>query len=95
MSIIPLNSSGERWLLLALLHLKLLHWMYEPHPLYVTFPILDATVKTVETYEQTHQRAEEPYGIIPTHKAPNHANLRPPLTASNSGNESFVRGREI
>ena len=49
MNIIPLNSSGKLWLLLALLHLKLLHWMYEPHPLYVTVPILDATVRTVET----------------------------------------------
>jgi hypothetical protein len=84
-NIIPLNSSGKRWLLLALLHLKLLHWMYEPHPLYVTVPILDATVRTVETYEQTHQRAEGPYGTRPTHKAPHHANLQPPLAASKSG----------
>ena len=85
MNIIPLNSSGKRWLLLALLHLKLLHWMYEPHPLYVTIPILDVTVRTVETYEQTHQRAEGPYGTRPTHKAPHHANLRPPLAASKCG----------
>ena len=70
MSIITLNSSGKRWLLLALLHLKFLHWMYEPHPLYVTIPILDAIVRTVETFEQTHQHAEEPYGTRPTHKAP-------------------------
>ena len=59
--------------------------MYEPHPLYVTVPILDATVRTVETNEQTHQRAEGPYGTRPTHKAPHHANLQPPLAAPKSG----------
>ena len=77
-SIISLNSSGKRWLLLALLHLKLLHWMYEPYPLYVTVPTFDATVRTVETYEQTHQRAEGPYETRPTHKTPHHANLQLP-----------------
>jgi hypothetical protein len=83
MNVIPLNSSGKRWLFLALLHLQLLHLMYELHPLYVTLPILDATVRTVD--EQIHQRAEGPYGTRPTHKAPHHANLRLSLAASKSG----------
>jgi hypothetical protein len=74
---------------------QLLHWIYEPHPLYVTVPILDATVRTAETYEQTHQRAEEPYGTRPTHKTPHNANLRPPLSAPKSGNRSFAQGRSI
>ena len=67
--------------------------MYEPYPLYVTVPVLDATVRTVETYKQTHQRAEEPYETRPTHKTPHHANLRPPLAASKSGKWILCSGQ--